>query len=370
EVERATALLRSIAKGNRIIRVETSQDNLVFQGLESHEDFGREISGRVVKDTFRYGKYFYIELEGAGKLPLLHFGMTGMLHVRGQPTLQYRTKIRESPYVWPPKFMKFILHIEGKTPGTTTELAFSDARRLGRIRLVNHPREEPPLCDLGFDPILSMPLLWEFQALVLKRSCPIKALLLDQSFSAGVGNYLADEILYQAKVHPEQRCNTLQQTQVEALHREVADVCRIAVDANADDDKYPSHWIFKHRWGKGKKAKQSMRLAWEPATVKWITVGGRTSAFVAEVQCLPHKQRAGKTETATEDESDLTPLPSDDDGSPAASSSKRKVRIPSLEFKPLNCILQVKSKTTRRKRPASAPTEEPLREKHPRLKKH
>jgi hypothetical protein len=65
---------------------------------------GREITGRVVKDIFRYGalraaafsynsshsthgnivlgKYFYIQLEGAGKLPLLHFGMTGMLHVR------------------------------------------------------------------------------------------------------------------------------------------------------------------------------------------------------------------------------------------------------------------------------------------------
>lgn len=355
EVERATILLRSIAKGNRIICVETSEDSLVFQGLKSHEDFGREIAGRVVKDIFRYGKYFYIELEGAGKLPLLHFGMTGMLHVRGQPTLQYRTKIREGPDVWPPKFMKFILHFEAKTPGTVTELAFSDPRRLGRIRLVNHPREEPPISELGFDPILSMPLLWEFQALVQKRSCPIKVLLLDQSFSAGVGNYLADEILYQAKVHPEQRCNTLQQAQVEALHREVADVCRIAVEANADDDKYPSHWLFKHRWGKGKKAKQSMRLpSGEPATVKWITVGGRTSAFVAEVQCLPHKKRVGKTETATEDESDLTPLSSDDDGSPAASLSKR----------------EVKSKTTRRKRPVSAHTEEPLREKHPRLKKH
>jgi formamidopyrimidine-DNA glycosylase len=85
------------------------------------------------------------------------------------------------------------LHIEGKTPGTVTELAFSDARRLGRIRLVIHPRDEPPISELGFDPILSMPQLWEFQALVLKRSCPIKALLLDQSFSAGVGNYLAGE---------------------------------------------------------------------------------------------------------------------------------------------------------------------------------
>jgi formamidopyrimidine-DNA glycosylase len=242
--------------------------------------------------------------------------------------------------------MKFILHIEGKTSGTTTELAFSDARRLGRVRLAVHPKEEPPISELGFDPILSMPPLWEFQALVLKRSCPIKALLLDQSFSAGVGNYLADEILYQAKVHPEQRCNTLQEPQVEALHREVADVCRIAVEANADDDKYPSHWLFKHRWGKGKKAKQSMLLpSGEPATVKWITVGGRTSAFVAEVQCLPHKQRSGKTEATTEDESDLTPLSSDDDSSLAASSRKRKL----------------KSESTR---------SEPLREKRPRLKRH
>jgi formamidopyrimidine-DNA glycosylase len=88
------------------------------------------------------------------------------------------------------------LHIEGKTSGTTTELAFSDARRLGRVRLAVHPKEEPPISELGFDPILSMPPLWEFQALVLKRSCPIKALLLDQSFSAGVGNYLAGKESY------------------------------------------------------------------------------------------------------------------------------------------------------------------------------
>ncbi|KAG1749672.1 uncharacterized protein EDB91DRAFT_1109006 [Suillus paluster] len=354
EVERATALIRSISKGNKIIRVETSEDNLVFQGLLSHEVFGREISDRVVKDAYRYGKYFYIELEGAGRMPVLHFGMTGMLHVRGQPTLQYMRKIHQSPEIWPPKFMKFILHIQDQTLGTVTELAFSDARRLGRIRLAIRPREEPPISELGFDPILSMLPLWEFQTLVLKRSCPIKALLLDQSFSAGVGNYLADEILYQAKIHPEQRCNTLHQSQVEALHREVVDVCRIAVEANADDSKYPSHWLFKHRWGKGKKVQQSMKLpSGEPATVKWITVGGRTSAFVAEVQCLPHKQRVETTETVTEDESDLTPLPSDDDNRPVALNRKRKGRS-----KPI------------RKSVGSTPTEEPLCEKRPRLRKH
>ena len=46
---------------------------------------------------------------------------------------------------------------------------------------------------MGFDPILSMPDLADFGSRVLKRACPIKALLLDQSFSAGVGNWVAGD---------------------------------------------------------------------------------------------------------------------------------------------------------------------------------
>ncbi|KAG1908463.1 uncharacterized protein F5891DRAFT_937285, partial [Suillus fuscotomentosus] len=74
-----------------------------------------------------------------------------------------------------------------------TALAFSGARRMGRRRICPtiQPREEPPISELGLDSILSTSPLWEFQALVLKRSCPIKALLLDQSFNAGPsGNYI------------------------------------------------------------------------------------------------------------------------------------------------------------------------------------
>lgn len=125
---------------------------------------------------------------------------------------------------------------------------------------------EPPISTLGFDPILSMPQLDEFTTSVRKRTCPIKALLLDQSFSAGVGNYVAgniwvvviyvancslmheDEILYHARIHPEQRCNTLTDAQVVALHLQTSEVCRIAVEAKADDTKYPANWLFKHRW--------------------------------------------------------------------------------------------------------------------------
>ena len=83
------------------------------------------------------------------------------------------------------------MHIRDPETDSTTEIAFLDARRLGRIRLVKSPLEEPPISTLGFDPILSMPTLEDFKAQVIRRSCPIKALLLDQSFSAGVGNWVA-----------------------------------------------------------------------------------------------------------------------------------------------------------------------------------
>ena len=88
---------------------------------------------------------------------------------------------------------QFILHLADpdNEDAEPLELAFLDARRLGRIRLRAEPLEQPPISELGFDPILSMPSLEDFTPLVLKRKAPVKAVLLDQSFSAGVGNWVA-----------------------------------------------------------------------------------------------------------------------------------------------------------------------------------
>jgi formamidopyrimidine-DNA glycosylase len=143
---------------------------------------------------------------------------------------------------------QFTLHLDDDDSDVVTEVAFTDVRRLGRIRLCKSPRTELPISELGFDPILSMPTLDEFSPMVRRRSCPIKVLLLDQSFSAGVGNWVADEILYNAKIHPEQRCNTLTDSQITSLHYFVANICEIAVAVDADSERFPSHWLFKHRW--------------------------------------------------------------------------------------------------------------------------
>lgn len=57
-----------------------------------------------------------------------------------------------------------------------------------------------------------------------------------------------DEILYHARVHPEERCSSLADGQLQALHTQIAEVCRIAVEVNADDTQFPEEWLFKHRW--------------------------------------------------------------------------------------------------------------------------
>ncbi|KAJ7071385.1 AtMMH-1 [Mycena amicta] len=300
EVQRATNLLNKLAKGRTILSVDVVEDPIVFVST-THLAFAEELAGRTIESAERFGKLFWLNLSGPGRCPLLHFGMTGMLQVKGELATYYKETPKSASTDWPPRFMKATHkpHLAANTTLTSAQfiihlsdgaqIAFLDARRLGRVRLCQTPgaRAEPPLSDLGFDPILSMPSREDFKDRVLARSCPIKALLLDQKFSAGVGNWLADEILYHARVHPEQPSNTLSDPQLAALHHQTSNVCKVAVAVDADDSKFPEDWLFRHRWGKGKKAASTLKLPMgEPATIKWITVGGRTSAYVVELQHL------------------------------------------------------------------------------------
>lgn len=62
---------------------------------------------------------------------------------------------------------------------------------------------------------------------------------MDQSFSAGVGNWVADEILHLARVHPAAPAGMLTDEQVEGVWKSMKEVVNIAVEANADHSKFP-----------------------------------------------------------------------------------------------------------------------------------
>jgi formamidopyrimidine-DNA glycosylase len=69
-----------------------------------------------------------------------------------------------------------------------------------------------------------------FRARMKGRSTALKALLLDQSFIAGVGNIYADEALFRAKLHPLRRADTLTKAEAAALHATVQAVLREGID--------------------------------------------------------------------------------------------------------------------------------------------
>ncbi|KAL1918824.1 uncharacterized protein VTP21DRAFT_2846 [Calcarisporiella thermophila] len=323
EVERARLLLEENCVGRTISKAEAVEDKIVFQGDITPESFSSTLTGRRVVGVHRYGKYFWMELdEGPGLVA--HFGMTGNIQFEHLPPLQYRSK-KSSDGSFPPRFHKFIITFSS-APSFPAEihLAFTDPRRLGRVRFVNHPQKEPPISLLGFDPILSMPSLEEFSKLVQKRSMPIKGLLLDQGFSAGVGNWVADEVLFQSKIHPAQPANTLSDEECATLHEMLQYVCNTAVSVNADSSQFPEHWIFSRRWGKGKGKGGGMTA--DGNKIKYETIAGRTTAIVESVQKL-RKRKANPSTTEDKGTSEMEEDPV------ATNQSKRKRTVKAEHLK-------------------------------------
>merc|ERR1711991_568595 len=146
-----------------------------------------------------------------------HLGMTGRMIVRGNKdiTTYYRYPDKNIIDDWPPRFVKVIFTFDDDS-----EMAFTNTRRLGRVRLHKDlPINEEPISKLGVDPYNSMCSLNEFNKMILKRKCPLKAALLDQSFTAGVGNWIADEVSYQSGIYPGKYCHTLNQIQIKRIYQ-------------------------------------------------------------------------------------------------------------------------------------------------------
>lgn len=126
--------------------------------------------------------------------PVMHFGMTGWLQLRGEPTAYYKSQEpKDVPVEWPPKYWKFIMETAEEPK---VEAAFTDARRFARIRLVDCDaatiRNTTPLKENGPDPVIDKDIFTEewFMAKMKSKHVPAKALLLDQANISGIGNWV------------------------------------------------------------------------------------------------------------------------------------------------------------------------------------
>ena len=262
-------------------------DDVICDGIGSPRELEAALVGRTLVACRRRGKQQWWELSGSGLQPTWHFGMSGAFSIKRRDgsteTAKYE-RVKVDTGVWPPKFTKVQVVFDNGV-----QLAFTDPRRLGRVRLQRDPASEEPVRSLGPDALTDLPAAAALAALLGASAAPIKAQLLDQSRIAGVGNWVADEVLYQAAIHPETAANALTAADYGRLHDALADVLTTAVAANGDADAFPRNWLFHARWGKGKPAATTA----DGRAIVYLTVGGRTSAVVPAVQGKPHSTPSG-----------------------------------------------------------------------------
>jgi formamidopyrimidine-DNA glycosylase len=159
------------------------------------------VHGRRLTAARRIGKLLLLDTDG----PVLglRFGMTGRLLVDGVPGVEelQHASVRDVP-AWDRLVVGFA---EGG------ELRVRDPRRLGGVIL------DPDEAALGVDAAGVRPA--QLRDALAGSVAPLKARLMDQARLAGVGNLIADEVLYRAALDPARLAGSLGPAEVRRLHR-------------------------------------------------------------------------------------------------------------------------------------------------------
>lgn len=276
EVETVRRLLLRELGGKRIVRVHAPPEPIVF-GPHPPEAFVTAIEGRVLNDVGRRGKFWFLDF---GEAPVVfgHLGMSGWVRVvpaagdeaSARPVLREHGSAPVLDEAGLPRFLKMMWEAEDGT-----RVAMTDGRRLSRLWLGDSPDADPRLARLGPDAHDALPDAARWMEILRRRAAPIKAVLLDQATIAGIGNWIADEALYQAGIAPMRSAKSLSPEEAERLRAVISAILRAAIDAECEYERFPEHWLFAHRWGGGRGPET---IGGEP--IRRETVAGRTTAWV------------------------------------------------------------------------------------------
>ncbi len=240
----------------------------VFRGTDTAH-LVRYLTGATLERSETRGKQMlFVAKGGKGKAKDcgwlgVHLGMTGELRLE---TADYE----------PAKHDHLVLH------QAKHSLVFEDARLFGRI-LFSEGMDAPAWWAKLPPDLLSKEFTVKMLADFLRRRgrAPLKAVLLMQERFPGIGNWMADEILWRAAIHPRQAAGSLDTAHVKTLYREIRTVCREAMRVIAKDwSDPPDSWLFNHRWEKGGICPRT------GAKLQHATIGGRTTCWSPERQKL------------------------------------------------------------------------------------
>ncbi len=262
EVEFFRRRWHEAAVGERALKVLTHDKKRLLRELNL-QAFRRALTGATLQSSEAAAKQMLFRFSGNAWLGI-HLGMSGELSVT------------------PPD------HTAGKHDHLVLvtkrhALVFTDPRMFGRVEF--HLGTEAPRWWTKIAPsILSEAFTVGAVAAFLQRRAraPIKAVLLMQERFPGIGNWMADEILWRASLHPARRAGSLTAAETRTLWRECRHVCQLALGTIAGRGQrlppnlnafIPKTWLFWHRWEDGGRCPRTK------TPLARAAIGGRTTCW-------------------------------------------------------------------------------------------
>lgn len=249
EVENFRKYVAASSLDQTIGRVEVA-DSKVVEG--DPDVFIASLEGRKFVTTDRIGKYMFALTDGPKHL-MLHYGMTG--------SPRYYREAGDAP-----RHGRVIFHFE-----SGYQLAFNCPRKFGRLVLTSGVEQYCQDRKIGPD---AAKITWEdFFERIKGRKTAVKAALLNQSILAGVGNWIVDEVMFQAELHPAERVIDLSETQLRLIYDKMDYVIGTALKLEAHFPDFPDHFMIHSRWTDSGKP-DAPRIHLEKTVV-----GGRSTYF-------------------------------------------------------------------------------------------
>lgn len=251
-----------VGRKQKIVAVHLNSGKRIFRGIDL-ETLRQTLVGARLLESQAHGKQMLFRFSKNAWVGI-HLGMTGKLEAVPSGQVPFS----------PAKHDHFVLRLAQRS------LVFTDPRQFGRV-LFHIGRTAPPwwtrLPPSLLDPKFSLPFMDAF--LRRHRVAPIKAVLLLQAGFPGIGNWMADEILWQAGVHPRRPAGKLLPAETKKLHRIIQSVSRTALrTVGVDYGDLPPAWLFDRRWKRGGRCPK------DAAPLRHATIGGRTTCWCPTCQ--------------------------------------------------------------------------------------
>jgi formamidopyrimidine-DNA glycosylase len=245
--------------GDRIVDLSLHTRNRVFRGTNTRALEENLVGEKLLRSTTR-GKRMLFQFSGDNWLGI-HLGMTGKIRVE-------RADFRSA------KHDHLVLYQRERA------LVFTDSRQFGRVRF-HHGSDEPDWWKSDVPEIISREFDQKFvdQFLGRHRNAQIKAVLLMQNGFSGIGNWMADEILWRGQVLPSKRTGKLTAREPAAIFRATKFVVRKSLQTLGKDfSDPPRNWLIHQKW------KRDGICPRHHTPLHRATIGGRTTAWCSRCQ--------------------------------------------------------------------------------------